>query len=41
MVNIDLDDDGRLIGIEVLDARSLLSDQILTALDAGGRGTNQ
>lgn len=33
MVNIDLDDDGRLIGIEVLDARSLLSDKILAALD--------
>ena len=33
MVNIDLDDDGRLIGLEVMDARSLLSDRILAALD--------
>lgn len=33
MVNIDLDDDGRLIGVEVMDARSLLSDKILDALD--------
>lgn len=29
MVNIDLDDDGRIIGVEVLDARSLLSDKLL------------
>jgi uncharacterized protein YuzE len=33
MVNIDLDDDGRLIGVEVMDARSLLSDKILAAVD--------
>lgn len=32
MVNIDVDDDGRLIGIEVLEARSLLSDKLMTAL---------
>jgi uncharacterized protein YuzE len=34
MVNIDLDDDGRLMGIEVLDARSLLPDRMLAALDS-------
>jgi uncharacterized protein YuzE len=33
MVNIDLDDDGRLIGIEVLAAASLLPDKMLMALD--------
>ena len=33
MVNVDLDDDGRLIGIEVMDARNLLSDKILAVLD--------
>ena len=33
MVNIDVDDDGRLVGIEVMDARSLLSDKLLAALD--------
>ena len=33
MVNIDLDDDGRFIGVEVMDARSLLSDKILAAVD--------
>jgi uncharacterized protein YuzE len=32
MVNIDLDHDGRLIGIEILDARSLLSDKLRSAL---------
>ena len=32
MVNVDFDDDGRLIGIEVLDAWSLLSDKMLTLL---------
>lgn len=32
MVNIDIDDDGRLIGIEILPARGLLSDKILHAL---------
>ncbi len=31
MVNIDLDDDGRIIGIEILPARGLLSDKILQA----------
>ncbi len=41
MVNIDVDAEGRLIGIEVLDARSLLSDVILAFLDAGGRETNE
>lgn len=29
---IDIDSDGRLLGIEVLDARSLLPDKILKAL---------
>lgn len=29
---IDIDADGRLLGIEVLDARSLLPDKILNAL---------
>lgn len=33
MVNIDLDDDGRLIGIEILAATSLLPDKMLSALD--------
>ena len=33
MVNIDLDDEGRLIGIEILAAASLLPDKMLTALD--------
>ncbi len=32
MVNIDVDSDGRIMGIEVLAARSLLSDKLLTAL---------
>lgn len=32
MVNIDIDDDGRIVGIEILPARSLLSDKILHAL---------
>ena len=32
MVNFDLDTDGRLVGIEILDARSLLSDKLLAAL---------
>ena len=32
MINLDLDEDGRLIGLEVLDARSVLSDQLLTGL---------
>ena len=32
MVNIDLDDDGRITGIEILPARSLLSAKILHAL---------
>ena len=32
MVNIDLDEDGRIIGIEILPARGLLSDKILQAL---------
>ena len=31
MVNIDLDDDGRIIGIEVLDARALLPDKVMRA----------
>lgn len=33
MVNIDLDADGRLIGIEILDATGLLPDKMRTALD--------
>ena len=33
MVNVDFDDDGRLMGIEVLDARSLLPDKMLKASD--------
>ena len=32
MVNIDLDDDDCIIGIEVLDARSLLSDKLLAVV---------
>jgi uncharacterized protein YuzE len=32
MINLDLDGDGRLMGLEVLDARSVLSDQLLTGL---------
>lgn len=32
MVNVDLDDDGRITGIEILDARSLLSGKILNGL---------
>lgn len=32
MVNVDFDTDGRVIGIEVLDARSVLSDKLLAAL---------
>jgi uncharacterized protein YuzE len=32
MINLDLDEDGRLMGLEVLDARSVLSDQLLTGL---------
>jgi uncharacterized protein YuzE len=32
MVNIDFDVDGRLMGIDILPARSLLSDKILKAL---------
>jgi uncharacterized protein YuzE len=32
MVNIDLDADGRIIGLEVLDARSLLSGRLLGVL---------
>jgi uncharacterized protein YuzE len=31
-VNIDLDDDGRIVGIEVLDAKALLSDKVIKAL---------
>lgn len=31
MVNIDIDADGRLIGVEVFDARSLLPDKMLAA----------
>jgi uncharacterized protein YuzE len=34
MINLDLDEDGRLMGLEVLDARSVLSDQLLTGLTA-------
>jgi uncharacterized protein YuzE len=37
MVNIDPDDDGRLIGIEVLAAASLLPDKMLNALDHAER----
>jgi len=33
LVNIDLDDEGRLIEIEILAAASLLLDKMLTALD--------
>lgn len=36
MVNVDFDDDGRLMGIEVLGARALLSEKLLGALDNGG-----
>ena len=32
MVNIDIDDDGRIMGIEILPARSLLPDKMLEAL---------
>ena len=32
MVNIDIDEDGRIIGIEIVPARSLLPDKILQAL---------
>ncbi|MCU1492799.1 MAG: hypothetical protein JWO62_563 [Acidimicrobiaceae bacterium] len=32
MVNVDFDTEGRIIGIEVLDARSVLSEKLLTAL---------
>jgi uncharacterized protein YuzE len=32
MVNLDLDHDGRLIGIEIIDAASLLPDKLLKAL---------
>ena len=32
MINIDLDSDGRIMGIEILPARSLLPDKILQAL---------
>jgi uncharacterized protein YuzE len=32
MVNLDLDQDGRLIGIEILDALSLLTDKLRSAL---------
>jgi uncharacterized protein YuzE len=32
MVNIDIDDDGRIMGIEILPARSLLSEKVLQAL---------
>jgi uncharacterized protein YuzE len=32
MINLDIDNDGRLIGLEVLAARSVLSDKLLTAL---------
>jgi uncharacterized protein YuzE len=30
MVNIDLDDDGRIVGLEVLDASQLLPPDLLT-----------
>jgi uncharacterized protein YuzE len=33
MVNLDLDDDGRLIGIEVLEARSKLPPELLLAIE--------
>lgn len=32
MINLDLDQDGRLMGLEVLDARSVLSDKLLAAV---------
>ncbi len=32
MINLDLDEDGRLMGLEVLDARRVLSDQLLSGL---------
>jgi uncharacterized protein YuzE len=32
MGNLDIDDDGRIMGIEILPARSLLSEKILRAL---------
>jgi uncharacterized protein YuzE len=34
MINLDLDQDGRLMGLEVLDARSVLSDKLLAAVTA-------
>jgi uncharacterized protein YuzE len=33
MVNIDIDADGRLMGVEVLAARTLLPDKMLAAFD--------
>lgn len=36
MVNVDFDDDGRVMGIEVLGARGLLSTKLLAAFDDGG-----
>lgn len=33
MVNLDLDDEGRLMGIEILAAASLLPDKMLAAFD--------
>lgn len=38
MVNIDFDDDGRLIGIEVLGGRALLSEKLLWSLGNRGNG---
>lgn len=32
MINLDLDEDGRLMGLEVLGARSVLPDLLLTGL---------
>ena len=32
MVNLDLDTDGRLVGIEILPARAVLSDKLLAGL---------
>jgi uncharacterized protein YuzE len=34
MVNLDLDVDGRILGLEVLGARSLLSRQLLSETDS-------
>ncbi len=34
MVNLALDDDGRRFGVEVLDARGLLSDRMLEVFDS-------